>query len=744
MKFRNIFSIIKKELKGYFDNPTAYIILIVFLVLWEFLFFRSAFLSGESSLRNLFGVLPWLFLFLVPAITMGSISQEKKDGTIEFLLTRPLKDMELIVGKFLAGFLFAAIALLFVFPIAWSFSNYGNFDWGALCGQYLGALFMAGVLIALGIFVSGIFSSQVSALLVSVAGSFFLIIAGYGLITERMPLFLAPILEQLSVSTHFESMSRGVIDLRDIWYFLSATAVFLSLAYLWLIKRRYGNNKKAYHNYQAAVWLFVGIAILTNGLSARIPGRIDLTENKSYTISESSKKILGNLDDVVNIDFYASEKLPAQMQSVLRDTADILRDYKTFGKGNILVSQKDPSDDEDLSKEAELLGIQQVQFNVVSQEEFQVKNGYLGLAVSYGGAHEIIPFIQNTDDLEYQLTSFIRKLTAKDKKKMGFLSGHGEKTLSRDYSLLKKELDKQFEVEDIGGAGADEKEGAQKKLEIPDDISVLVIAGAATEINEQEKKAVADFIDKGKSAMFFVDTVSIMPQTLTASINKNGLTGLLEEKYGIKVNEDMIYDLRSNEVLGFGSFYSPYPFWARVQIANQNSPITSKIESVTVPWGSSLSGNDDKIKESGFVKTDLLKTTKFAGAQTGTFVLKPDQSFSKENLGEKIVAVSLEKSGGSRIVIVGDSDFLTDDIAGKSSGNLAFGMESFSWVAQDESIVGIKIRNSGQGKLVFENAADAEAVKFGNLGLAFTLPFVVGFFRIYRRRKMQERPYEAN
>lgn len=744
MNLKNIFTIIKKELKGYFDNPTAYITLIVFLILWEFLFFRGAFLSGESSLRSLFSLLPWLFLFLIPAITMGSVSQEKKDGTIEFLLTRPLKDIELVIGKFLAGFVFAAITLLFVFPIAWSFSNHGNFDWGALFGQYLGGLFMAGVLIALGVFVSSIFLSQVSALLVSIAASFLLIVAGYGLVTERMPLLLAPFLEQLSVSTHFESMSRGVIDLRDVWYFLSAVAVFLSLAYLGLVKRRYGNNKKAYHNYQIGIYLFVGIAVLTNGLSARIPGRIDLTKNKTYTLSESSKKILGDLDDVVNVDFYASEKLPAQMQPVLRDTADVLRDYKTFGKGNIILSQKDPASDEKISKEAASLGIREMQFNVVSQEEFQVKNGYLGLAVSYGGVHEVISFIQSTNDLEYQLTSFIRKLTSKDKKKIGFLAGHGEKSLFENYGLLKKELDKQFEVQDIAGSGGEGKEGAKKKLEIPDDISAIAIAGANTEISGEEKKAIADFINKGKSAIFLVDTVSITPQMLMASANKNSLAGFIEENYGVKVNEDMIYDLRSNEVLGFGSFFLPYPFWARVQVSEQSSPIASKIESVTLPWSSSISFNDGKLKESGFAKTDLLKTTKFAGAQTGTFDLKPDQSFSKDNLGEKIAAVSLEKEGGSRILVAGDSDFLADDILKNSSDNLAFGMESFSWVAQDESIAGIKIRNNEQGKLIFENQGDAEAVKFGNLGLAFAAPFVVGFFRIYRRRKMQAKPYGVN
>ena len=118
ISFKNIWTIAKKELRAYFDGPTAYVVLAVFLFLWEFLFFRDAFLVGDASLRNLFGVLPWLCIVLVPAITMATISQEKNEGTLEFLLTHPLRDLELILGKFVGATAFLGVALAFALPIA--------------------------------------------------------------------------------------------------------------------------------------------------------------------------------------------------------------------------------------------------------------------------------------------------------------------------------------------------------------------------------------------------------------------------------------------------------------------------------------------------------------------------------------------------------------------------------------------------------------------------------------------------
>ncbi len=761
---KNILTITKKELRGYFDNPTAYIVLIGFLVLWEFLFFRGAFLIGEASLRSLFGILPWLFLFLIPAITMGSVSQEKNEGTLEFLLTRPINDWELLTGKFLGSVLFVVIALLFVFPIAWSFSKFGNLDWGVVIGQYLAGVLMGIVLISLGIFISSLFSSQISSLLATAVGSFILISAGFGMITDRLPLSLSLYAEQLSVLSHFESMSRGVIDSRDLWYFVSMTVSFLSLAYLQFVKRRFGTDKSAYKNCRLGVALIIGIAVLTNVIGARIPGRIDLTQNKAYTLTETTQEILSDLNDVVNIYFFSSEELPAQLQTVLRDTKDVISDYKISGRGNIKVNYKYPDRDSEAEKEAESLGIQKVRFNVVSQEEFQVKSGYLGLAVSYGGENEAIPFIQDVGSLEYQLTGFIKKLTSEDKKKIGFVSGYGGKNLSMNFRALKGELEKQFEVEEITveseNTEADNTEGEEEnmkkegELEIPENISAIVIAGPTEKIGEENISVIEKFLNEGGSALFLVNPVTVSVQTLSASANEENLSDFLESNYGLKADKNIVFDIKSNETVNFGSqggfsYLMPYPFWIRAVKAEQNSPIMAEIESVVMPWASSISADENKIKEEGIAITNLLKTTKFGGEQKEKFLITPEQDFSKENLGEKIVATSLVKDGESnaeeikktRIVLVGNSDFLTDQFVENSPQNLAFGIESLSWLAQEESLAGIQLKSNPERKLLFENESQMNTVKLGNMSAAFLIPLAAGVFRIYRRKRMREKVF---
>lgn len=740
INFKNILFILKKELKTYFDSPIAYIVLIVFLLIWEFLFFKNVFLVGEASLRILFNFLPWLFLLLIPAITMGSVAQEISEGTIEFLLTHPVREIELLIGKYLAAMVFTAIVLLFIFPIALSLSPFGDLDWGVIMGEYMGSMLMASVIISLGIFFSSLFPSQITSLLLTATGGFLLIIAGFEIVTASLPLFLAPLLDKLSILSHFRSMARGVIDLRDVWYFASGTIVFLSLAYLQFLKRRFGNNRSIYRPYRIGIALFIGIAILINIVGSRIPGRIDLTEGKIYTLTDATKKILANLDDVVNITLYASGKLPAQLQPVLRDTKDILRDYETFGKGNIILTYKNPDEKPYIAKEAISVGVRQVQFNVIGQEEFRLKQGFLGVSVSYGGKHEAIPFVRDTSELEYDLTSIIKKLTTKEKKTVRFLSGHGEKMLFTDYRLVSRELEKQFKVETFT---IDDK-----TTSIPHDTAVLVIAGPSRKIDDKARKMIKEYLDQGGSALFLIDTVQINPGMLYVTPVKESFSDFLKA-YGIKVRTDIVYDLRSNETVnvggGFISFLVPYPFWPRV-IGNPRNPVTARIKSMVIPWGSTIDIDEKKVKDEGIETTPLFTTTRFGGIQEGSFSIGPRERPSAENLQVRPIAISAIRHRSNsrkitRFIVVGDSDFLTDRFVQNIPENMAFALEAISWLSQEESLAGIKIKQKRERRLFFENKTQMALIKYGNIFLAFIVPAGYGAYRLIRRRNMQRMKY---
>jgi ABC-type transport system involved in multi-copper enzyme maturation permease subunit len=734
-----ITTITKKELRSYFDSTTAYIVMIVFLLLGEFLFFRQAFIAGEASLASFFAIIPWLFLLLIPALTMGAVAQEKGEGTLEFLLTHPLSDRAFIVGKFLGSTALTAILLLFIFPIALSFSWFGNLDWGTVFGQYLSSVSLAALLISLGIFISSCFSNQISSLVTTAIAGFAFLIIGTGLVTSMVPGFLVSWFDALGPFSHYESMARGVLDLRDVWYFVSAIVIFLSFAYLQLLKRRIGNQKKAYQRYQFAVALIFGIALLSNVIGAWIPGRLDLTGDKIYTVSAPTKKILSGLPDIVTVTLYASSEIPGQFQSILRDTKDILRDYRTFGKGNIVVVTKDPNASAQIASEAQEKGIRPVQFNVIGKGELQLKNGYLGLAVSYGDKKEVLPFIQGTADLEYQLTSFIHKLTITDKKKIGFLTGHGEKSISLDYRLFGEELGKQFEARELT---LDEK-----NQKIPADIAGVVIAGPSKPIEAKTRAALKEYLDKGGAGLFLLNPINVNLQTLNAAPEKENFTDFLKD-YGVSVNTDLVYDLRSNASVRFGggflSFVLPYPLWVRALSSSSQSAITARIGNIVLPWASSLSLDENKVKEAGLTVVKLYVSSKSGGIQEGSFMLKPDSPFSQTNLSERLMAAALSGDKKTRMIVVGDSKFLADQFIQENPANMAFGVSALSWLTSEESFADLQIKQFAERKLLFTSSSQVPLVQYGNMGLALFAPLLFGIIRLFRRRGLRSRKYQKS
>ncbi len=732
-----IITLTKKELRSYFDSTTAYIVMIVFLLLAEFLFFRQAFIIGQTSLALLAALLPWLFILLIPALTMGSVANEKSEGTLEFVLTHGVTDRAFIIGKFLGATIFCGLILLFLFPIAISFSFFGNLDWGVIFGQYFAALFLAGLLVALGAFISTCFSNQISSLVVTGVAVFLFLVLGLDIVTAMLPGFLVSWFNTLSPLSHYESLGRGVVDLRDLWYFASATVVFLGLAYLQLLRRRLGNQKQEYRRFLLGVCLFLGIAVLSNIIGAWIPGRFDLTQDKLYTMSPSTKKILGELQDVVNINLYASKQIPGQFQSVLRETKDILRDYQTLSKGNITVAFKDPSSPE-VAQEAQSLGIRQVQFNVVGQGELQLKNGFMGLAVSFGDKHEAIPFIQNTADLEYQLTSFIRKLTIKDKKKIAFLTGQGEKSLDQDYQAWKQEMDKQFEAQELT---------QEKGKPVPDEFAAIVVAAPTKSVEPETRAALKEFLAKGKGGLFLFNPVSVNLQTLSASPEKDNFSDFAKD-YGVTVNSDLVYDLRSNASVRFGggflSFVLPYALWPRALPQDKQSPITARLDGIVLPWASSLTLDEAKTKELGLSAVKLFATSDKAGAEEGSFTLQPDYQFPQVNLASRLMAVALtNETQKSRMIVLGDAKLFMDQFIQENPQNMAFGMGALSWLAGDESLADLRIKQMAERKLLFQNQTQIALTQYGNMGLVLLAPLLFGLTRLMRRRGKRKQKYQS-
>lgn len=226
---RNFYAIFKKEFRTYFNLPIAYIFITVFLVLSSWLFLRTFFIAGQANMRNFFGVMPWMFLFFVPAITMRLWAEEKKLGTMEILMTLPVRDHEVVLGKFCASFCFLILTVALSFPLVITVAALGDPDGGPIIGSYLGVFLMGGAYLAIGLFISSLTENQIIAFIISIVVIFVLMIIGWDMVLFSVPGFFAPIFDYLSLVKHFDSIGRGVIDSRDLIYYFSVIGFFLFL-----------------------------------------------------------------------------------------------------------------------------------------------------------------------------------------------------------------------------------------------------------------------------------------------------------------------------------------------------------------------------------------------------------------------------------------------------------------------------------------------------------------------------------
>jgi ABC-2 type transport system permease protein len=223
----NIKAVMKRELGGYFTSPIAYVFLVIFLLLTGFFTFTvgNFFERAEASLVSFFTWHPWLYLFLVPAVGMRLWSEERRLGTLELLLTLPITPWQAIVGKFLASWVFLALALVLTFPVIITVNWLGDPDNGVIIAGYVGSLLLAGAYLAISCMTSAMTRNQVISFILSVMICLFLILAGYTPVTDLLTRFANPIVVQtiaaFSVMTHFEGFQRGVLDTRDVVFFAS-------------------------------------------------------------------------------------------------------------------------------------------------------------------------------------------------------------------------------------------------------------------------------------------------------------------------------------------------------------------------------------------------------------------------------------------------------------------------------------------------------------------------------------------
>lgn len=429
---KNIKTILYKELRAYFLSPVALIFLGVFLVAVLFAFFTSArfFARNIADVRPLFEWLPILLIFLVSAITMRAWSEEQKMGTLEILLTLPMKTRDLVLAKLVAGIALVVLALALTLPIPITVSFLGDLDWGPVVGGYLGALLLASAYLSIGMCVSSLTDNQIVSLMVTaVICSVFLLI-GSDTIVGFFGTQGGELLRAIGTGSRFKSIERGVLDLRDLFYYFSLCAFFLLLNVHFLETKRRdtytqsGSNRARVH---LLTVVLAGLNLVAGNfwLAPVMSARADMTEDGLYSISPATDKILAALDEPLSITGYFSEKTHPLLAPLVPRIRDLVTEYKIRGRGKVRINFVDPNKDEELRKEIEeLYDIRSLPFRISDRHEESVVNSYFHLLIQYGNQFEVLSFDDLIEvdaepsgvevrlrNLEYDLTRAIKKVS---------------------------------------------------------------------------------------------------------------------------------------------------------------------------------------------------------------------------------------------------------------------------------------------------------------------------------------------
>ena len=383
-------TVARRELSVFFATPAAFIFFGTFLVATLFIFFwvETFFSRNIADVRPMFEWMPLLLIFLSSAVTMRVWSEEHRAGTLEALLTAPIGLPTLVLGKFLACLSLVAIGLVLTLPLPVTVGFLGQLDWGPVLGGYLASLFLAGAYIAIGLFVSGRFNSQIVSLIVSTLVCSILYLLGSVTLTGFFGNQGSELLKLLGAGSRFDSITRGVIDVRDLAYYGSLMGIFLSLNVYSLERQRWaGNQSNANHRrWGVLTGLLIANCLLLNMWLAPIGiFRTDLTANQIYSISSATKSYLVRLQEPLLIRGYFSAQTHPLLAPLVPQIRDLLKEYEVAAKGRVKVEFVDPQEKPELEQEAgEKYGIRPVPFQTASRYQTAVTNSYFDILIKYG------------------------------------------------------------------------------------------------------------------------------------------------------------------------------------------------------------------------------------------------------------------------------------------------------------------------------------------------------------------------
>ncbi len=463
---RELLRVYRREAGAYFASPVAYLFIGVFLAVTLFVFFwvETFFARNIADVRPLFQWMPLLLIALVAALTMRSWSEERRAGTLEVLFTAPVSPVALVGGKFLAALSLVALALLLTFPLPLTVDYLGPLDWGPVVGGYVAALFLAAAYVAIGLFVSARTDNQIVSLMVTalIGGAFYLI--GTEWLTALAPAPLAGAMQWLGTGSRFDEITRGVLDVRDVYYYVSLVALFLALNVYSLEKLRWGGEHAGARRH--AAWRTAVALVAINFLVANVwlqpitAARADITAENRYSLSQATQTRLTSLQEPIIIRGYFSSNTHPFLKPLVPQMRDLLREYDIAGGESTRVELIDPQQDAEAAQRArEQHGIEPVSMRTASRYESSVVSSYFHVMVQYGSERIVLDFqdlveVQRSTgsdvsvslhNPEYELTRSIRKLAYQYRSGGNVLASLDEPVTLNAYVSQAERLPKELE-----------------------------------------------------------------------------------------------------------------------------------------------------------------------------------------------------------------------------------------------------------------------------------------------------------
>jgi len=779
-------ALLKKEINSFFASPIGYLVIAIFLILnglflWLFKGEFNILNYGFADLSSFFLLSPWILIFLIPAVTMRSFSDEKKQGTLELLLTKPISHLQIVLGKYLGAFFLIILALLptllYVYTVNQIGNPVGNLDVGSTLGSYFGLLFLVAAYTAIGVFASTLSDNQIVAFISAVFLCFLFYIGFEGLSDLSSNSFI----EQLGMSTHYKSMSLGVLDTRDILYFLSITALFI----FFTVKRinREG-SKPIKWSYIAIISL---VLLILNVLSSSIYKRFDLTSDKRYTLSEAALNVIKDVNSPVIIDvFLEGEDFPSEFRRLQTETKQILEEFSAYNS-NIKFKFINPiEDDKTRDRSMQILndrGLTPMQLSVQGQNGQNSQRVIFPWALaSFNNQTVKIPLVKNkigatqeelvsnsVQHLEYAFADGFGKLINPKRRKIGILRGNGQLENKFIFDFVKTLRDYYFIAPFTLDSVATNPIKTFKSLNTYD----LIISAKPTEaFSENEKLVLDQYTMKGGKSLWLIDAVAMEKDSLYNIEGKNvaitrdlNLTDFFF-KYGVRTNPLLVKSMYSAPITlaqgeGSESRVDNLP-WTYSPLATSSSkhPIVNNLNFLKFDFANPIDTLKNSIK-----KTILLESAPLSKLE-GTPVVISLESVNEApdpktyNKGSQTLAVLLEgeftsvynnrvkpfnlpdnknKSIDTKMIVIADGDLIKNEIGRngpeelgfdrgtlQTFGNKEFLLNAVNYLLDDDGLINIRSKEVAVAFLDQQKIAK-EKTKWQLINIVLPL-FILGLF----------------